>query len=710
MRKIKSLGFYSILFYSILFYSILLISCDTSFNEPVREYFEYWTENVLIGRYETVSSHTVFGSQVNVSARENVRMDLILTNAKNFNLEVEEEESPCFSVLSSSGNDVASSKSISLSTPQKNVISLGMALPDETEKEILSLEGKFYIIKDSEKFEQTYSFSFRQNTPPDNPGNLRNPTEAENDGYHCMHFNYPDQSLKRHQNLTYNVSCYLFEDGAYTYIGTKSLTSSDSKSSSDFTYYFENQEKSLRYDYVVTAVNPDGLKSETISTAPNLGISYVTEPEISFSDNGTYNGLTAEKDGISYNVIEYTGSSLSATVTNTSDGADMTVKINGVSSSTTSVLADGFNTIEVTVSKNLCRPITITKNVYVIKALNEPTVCFYKHSGNDAMAPSGEAPEASGYSDYTCYDLELTQGGTGNANFEVTLGSGESLAVEIDSTPASANSGKYTLSLGPHILKLTVTKENCTPKELTKKVYIQGTLAEPEVTSSNGTKNSGSGNTAEDPQEWQFSYLSYDTMACAISAGNTDNTVSLTVDGTSATATAFTLASDSTYTLVITQTRQYCKTLETTKYVNVKIKSVKVTFQGNKFTFHGADWDSGDTIDLRGTLCAATDSTNEIMLYSWNSGHVSKSAFDVTLSNPTLYLNSPNEKFYFYSAGNMTDEDSGTDDVLGNLQKGDSSSTRKLSALKIDKSFNEVGKSTGDGYFNCTFTLVLSDN
>ena len=57
----------------------------------------------------------------------------------------------------------------------------------------------------------------------------------------------------------------------------------------------------------------------------------------------------------------------------------------------------------------------------------------------------------------------------------------------------------------------------------------------------------------------------------------------------------------------------------------------------------------------------------------------------------------------------MTDEDSGTDDVLGNLQKGDSSSTRKLSALKIDKIFKEVGKSTGDGYFNCTFTLVLSE-
>ena len=134
------------MFCYVLLCSVLLLSCDTSFNEPLREYFEYWTENVFVGRYETVSSHRMLGSQVNVSARENVRMDLILTNAKNFNLEVEGEGGPYFSVRNSSGNEVASSKSISLSSPQKNVISLSMALPDETEKEVLSLEGKFYII------------------------------------------------------------------------------------------------------------------------------------------------------------------------------------------------------------------------------------------------------------------------------------------------------------------------------------------------------------------------------------------------------------------------------------------------------------------------------------------------------------------------------------------------------------------------------------
>lgn len=698
MRKIKSLRFCYV-----LLCSVLLLSCDTSFNEPLREYFEYWTENVFVGRYETVSSHRMLGSQVNVSARENVRMDLILTNAKNFNLEVEGEGGPYFSVRNSSGNEVASSKSISLSTPQKNVISLSMALPDETEKEVLSLEGKFYIIKNSERFEQTYSFSFRQNTPPDNPGNLRNPTEEEIDGYHCLHFDYPDQLLKRNQNLTYNVSCYLFENGAYTHIGTKSLTSLDSKSSSDFTYYFEKQEKSLRYDYVVTAVNPDGLKSETVSTAPNLGINYVTEPEISFSDNGAYNTLTAEKDGVSYSVIEYTGSSLSATVKNTSVGADMTVKINGESSSTTSDLADGFNTIEVTVSKNLCRPITVTKNVYVIKALNEPTVRFYKHEGNDVMTPSEEVPEASGYSGYTCYNMALTQGGTGNANFEVILGSEESLDVEIDSTLTTANNGKYTIDLGPHILKLTIKKEYCTSKEITKKVYIQGILIEPKVTSLNGTYKvgSGSGNTAKDPQEWQFSYLSNATMNCKISAGNTHNTVNLNVDGFKMAEDSVELHPGNTYKLEITQTREHCKTLVTTKYVTVKIKPITLTL-GNIKMYHNGD-DNKDEVELEGNIYCNVTGCQE-QKYNFNGNTTYTKHHDITW-NISFTITNKDVNFYF-ETDNMIDHDG----ISGKDKMGSVNASRSLSDLRTNKDFKLVGTGADN---NCSswyeFTVELSD-
>lgn len=451
----------------------------------------------------------------------------------------------------------------------------------------------------------------------------------------------------------------------------------------------------------MTAVNPDGLKSETVSTAPNLGINYVTEPEISFSDNGAYNKLTAEKDGVSYSVIEYTGSSLSATVKNTSDGADMTVKINGESSSTTSVLTDGYNTIEVTVSKNLCRPITVTKNVYVIKALNEPTVRFYKHDGNDAMEPSEEDPEESGYSDFTCYNMALTQSGTGNANFEVALGSRESLAVEIDGTLTTANNGKYTIALGPHILKLTVTKEYCTPKIITKKVYIQGLLKEPEVTSSNGIKNSGSGNTANDPQEWQFSYLSYDTMNCKISAGNTGNTVNLNVIGFEVAPDSVELHPGNTYKLEITQTREYCKTLVTTKYVTVKIKPITLTLDNIKM-YHDGD-DKKDEVELDGNIYCNVTGCQE-QKYNFNGSRTYTKQHDITW-NISFTITNKDVVFYFWS-DNMIDHDgiSGKDDM------GSVNTSRSLSDLRSNQDFYLEGTGADSGCSSWyEFTVGLSD-
>ena len=379
----------------------------------------------------------------------------------------------------------------------------------------------------------------------------------------------------------------------------------------------------------------------------------------------------------------------------------MTVKINGESSSITSVLTDGYNTIEVTVSKNLCRPITVTKNVYVIKALNEPTVRFYKHDGNDAMEPSEEDPEESGYSDYTCYNMALTQGGTGNANFEVALGSGESLAVEIDVTPTTANNGKYTIALGPHILKLTVTKEYCTPKIITKKVYIQGLLKEPEVTSSNGTHKSGSGNTDKDPQEWQFSYLSNDTMNCKISAGNTGNTVNLTVSGFKKAEDSFNLHPGSKYKLEITQTREHCKTLVTTKYVTVKIKPITLTL-GNIKMYHDGD-DKNDEVELDGNIYCNVKGCQE-QKYNFDGRKTYTKHHDITWDISFTITNKDVE--FSFRTDNMIDHDG----ISGNDKMGSVNTSRSLSDLRTNKYFKLNGD---DPDKNCSswyeFTVGLRD-
>ena len=207
------------------------------------------------------------------------------------------------------------------------------------------------------------------------------------------------------------------------------------------------------------------------------------------------------------------------------------------------------NNLTVIVKKQYCTDKTFTKKVTLVKAIQETTIKVYKNSGNDVIAASSSAPEDSAYSTHTCYDLPLTVSGTGNANFEVTAGSGESVSVKIDGSPATASNGKYTLSLGPHTITLTVTKPNCTTKTFTKNVYIQGTLSDPTINytgSQDGTDTSGN-------PIYKFSYLTYDEMPVTVSAGNTGNTVSVKVDGTTKTASGFSLAPDSTYTISYNQ-------------------------------------------------------------------------------------------------------------------------------------------------------------
>ena len=93
--------------------------------------------------------------------------------------------------------------------------------------------------------------------------------------------------------------------------------------------------------------------------------------------------------------------------------------------------------------------------MYVVKSQEEPTLRFYKNSGNDVITASSEAPEESGYSAYTCYNLPLTANGTGNASFELTAATGESVTVKIDGTETAEDAaGKRYLELGGHTLTL----------------------------------------------------------------------------------------------------------------------------------------------------------------------------------------------------------------------------------------------------------------
>ena len=245
-------------------------------------------------------------------------------------------------------------------------------------------------------------------------------------------------------------------------------------------------------------------------------------------------------------------------------------------------------TLTITVKKPCYTDKTFTKKIKLIKALQEPTITVYKNDGNDLISPSTSAPEESGYSAYTCYDMPLTTSGTGHANFEVTAAAdGGSVSVKVDGANVSTySSNKRKLELGGHIITFTVTKTGYKTQEYNKKVYVQGTLAEPTIDSVNGIGSAtGSGNSNTDPLVWKFSYINYDSLKCKITAGNTGNTVkaSTTVTGSSVSLSkpteGFGVGYDTVAPIIIVQTKAKCKTKTTTKYVQGKIKPIKLWYR-----------------------------------------------------------------------------------------------------------------------------------
>lgn len=245
-------------------------------------------------------------------------------------------------------------------------------------------------------------------------------------------------------------------------------------------------------------------------------------------------------------------------------------------------------TLTITVKKPCYTDKSFTKKIKLIKALQEPTIKVYKNDGNDLISPSSSAPEESGYSAYTCYDMPLTTSGTGHANFEVTAAAdGGSVSVKLDGANVSTySSNKRKLELGGHIITFTVTKDGYKTQEYNKKVYVQGTLEEPTIESVNGSGSAtGSGNSNTDPLVWKFSYINYDSLKCKITAGNTGNTVkaSTTVTGSSVSLSkpteGFGVGYDTVAPIIIVQTKAKCKTKTTTKYVQGKIKPIKLWYR-----------------------------------------------------------------------------------------------------------------------------------
>lgn len=470
------------------------LSCNFDNTRPIKEYLDYWSNNVTVGKVDVASETTVLKGQRNVSAVEPIKIQVILTNPNDY--EILNPEEPLFSIFrddDETKKDIAKAKTSELSSDKK-VITLTAKLPNETERQNLKLEGYFTWRKQDggqiQDETQTYEYSFKQFSAPDKPRNLKNPEFADSTGYHCLYFDMPDTTYNRNKDLTYRIDCYERTSAQdYSFFATADVKANQSKAtgkSGEFIYYFDEQEPSLQYEYVVTAISPEGVKSKTVSTSEALGLCFVTEPEIIFASNGALNNLTTEKDEYSstYEVVEYTGDSFSLDIQKTDLTSELDVKLNGATAGTSITLQDGFNTIVATASKNRARPASVTKNLYVTKKLLEPDFTT-NASKNGTRKVNGVNYDIMQYSYLNSENCTYSIDNSVNEDSTITF--------TIDNTTANLSG---TLDDGEHTLEISITKEHCQPLKIKKNFsvgirQVTAKLYKAEINISNNTKYKG---------------------------------------------------------------------------------------------------------------------------------------------------------------------------------------------------------------------------
>ncbi|MBQ3801872.1 MAG: hypothetical protein II837_16450 [Treponema sp.] len=204
-------------------------------------------------------------------------------------------------------------------------------------------------------------------------------------------------------------------------------------------------------------------------------------PRVTIDITGTKSsyGRTVEKDGVSYDVVEYTGSGLGMSVTNSDTEATMEIKLNDSTASESESLADGFNKIEVTAVKSeVLPPVTVRKNIYVVKALSEDDIDLAFPNGTETAADSGIWQYRYSQADNLKMTVTNNYGGD-------NVGEHSSIKVEVSTTVTNSDgtttksSAEYTdnskvenkdLLDGSHSLTITLSKPNCEDVKLEKTI------------------------------------------------------------------------------------------------------------------------------------------------------------------------------------------------------------------------------------------------
>lgn len=252
--------------------------------------------------------------------------------------------------------------------------------------------------------------------------------------------------------------------------------------------------------------------------------------------------------------------------TATTEGS-VSVKLDGSAASSTGSLKLGPNTLVMTVSKAGYTTRDFTEKIYIQGNLSKASIDFYKESSLTTKL-SSSSPEDTSYSSYTTYDVALDKNGNCALYYKTTpANTGSTVKVKENTSELSGS-----LALGPHTITVTASRQYCASKSFEKKIYVQGILSAPTFTP-DGVKVKTEGDT----EYWQYSWITYDEMPINITAGNTGNTVKLYMDGHEVEKAS--LGYGTAGSVSVTQTRQYCKTLESeSELMNVSIKPITLKY------------------------------------------------------------------------------------------------------------------------------------
>ena len=393
--------------------------------------------------------------------------------------------------------------------------------------------------------------------------------------------------------------------------------------------------------------------------------------DTAYSDYNCYNvNLTA---GGTLGTVEY--------IFDAESGVTVDVSDNGTErDGTDTKLALGPHTLTVTCSKPGYAAREFEEKVYIQGILGAPSIAFYKEAAHTTALSMHSHPEASSYLLYDSYDVELDKDGNCALYYKTTpANAGSTVTVAENSAELS---GK--LALGPHTITVTATRQYCVSKSVEKKIYVQGILSEPTFTP-DGVKVKTEGTT----EYWQYSYKKYDEMPITVTAGNAGNTVTLYMDGHEVETAS--LGYGTAGSVSVTQTRQYCKTLESeSKWMDVSIKPITLTYNNKtgkgKLELKLSNFGNDPAIMPLGANITIRAAGKEAMTaYNKTDESVNQNTWltlnDSSARSVEITLNNPSDEIIVYTDIWRTDK--------SNCTMRDHESTRSLSQIKEGKGENE---------------------